>query len=103
MTPYQRRIQNIPKKETRRQERERHRKEIIQKLLYCPKIMLTEEQYKQLFYIWLYVYGNNASKHTRQNHKYIQTFLEQGLDMSEWYDMTEECYEAVKEILPDVI
>lgn len=77
---------------------------------------ITEDQKKKLMKLW-FVYGNNGKKHTHHNHRYIQNFIEHDEDTEDFYrkadksrtkkagidwstvQLTEECVEAVKQIL----
>ena len=68
------------------------------------KIILTHEQHMALNKLW-HIYGNYGKKATHCNHRFIQNFLEHGEDTEEFYrssprgDLTDECVEAVRNIL----
>lgn len=74
------------------------------------KIELTHEQRSKLLDLW-FKYGNNGSRHTMGNHKFIQNILERGEDNRDFYSgvqnpnipkhylLTEECVKEVDKIL----
>lgn len=69
-------------------------------------ITLSDKQRAALNKLW-FVYGNNGKKHTHCNHRYIQNILAHGEDTEAFYrqspknDLTQECVDAVKEIIKE--
>ena len=67
-------------------------------------ITLTDMQKDKLLKLW-FIYGNNGKKHSHCNHRYIQNILEHREDTESFYrqstknDLTEECVNAVKNVL----
>ena len=68
----------------------------------CPEVILTERQEGKLRRLW-FIYGNEGPKHThRQNHYFIQRFLDAGQDQRSVYpDVSQECLDAVDAVLSD--
>lgn len=52
---------------------------------------------ERLIDLW-FIYGNRGTKHTKGNHKFIQSILEHG-EYRPDYQPTDECKEAVDELV----
>lgn len=61
---------------------------------------LTQKQKNELNNLW-FIFGNNGSKHTDRNHRFIQRFLDKDPpeDHRKFYKPTKECINAVDKIL----
>lgn len=68
------------------------------------KLVLSDWQRKELERLW-FIYGNNGSKHSHCNHRYIQNLLEHGEDTEQFYlqskrnDLTKDCLNDVKIVI----
>lgn len=64
------------------------------------EIELTEAQRESLNNLW-FIYGNHGKKHSMQDHKFIQGFLEHSRDLRNFYKPSKECLTEVDKILTD--
>jgi len=62
------------------------------------KVDLTPEQRRAMEKLW-FVYGNRGPKTTRIRHRFIQCFLEEGVDEREFFKPDKEVLAKVDEIL----
>ncbi len=82
------------------------------------KVELSKDQTRELRKLW-FVFGNNGPKHTHHNHIFIQRFLDSGEDWEDKLrkadkegnrridrskvDLTQECVEEVRKVVPKKI